>query len=68
MCRHDWLKWSELIHDDVRHRNYQYRCCAKCGKTQRRFIGFADFISPALINAALAATGFKGSKNENLPD
>lgn len=52
ICWHDWKKWSELVPSYNNHK-IQFRKCHKCGKTQKRDLGYCDGVIARDANDAL---------------
>lgn len=51
-CWHDWYKWSELVPSYNNHK-IQFRDCSKCGKTQKRDLGYCDGSDANAANKAI---------------
>lgn len=51
-CFHDWYKWGELVPSYNNHK-VQFRDCAKCGKTQKRDLGYCDGVISEQANKSI---------------
>ena len=54
ICFHDWYKWGELV-PSYGNNKYQFRDCAKCGKTQKRNLGYCDGVNAESANMTIRA-------------
>ncbi len=52
ICFHDWYKWTELVPGYNSHK-LQFRDCKKCGKTQKRDIGYCGGAESSAANKAI---------------
>jgi hypothetical protein len=52
ICFHDWYKWSELV-PTYGNSKMQFRDCSKCGKTQKRSLGYCDGVMAEAANKAI---------------